>query len=392
MTTQYDPPGITDPENVDGLTHQQIVDAFAAVANSTSSIVVAWKQGDADLTDSTKQMLVAVRGAVDGAWEGAAADAAVATIARYCDDSLRLPELFDEVSQVVGNTAMTAVMAKSFLPPVVTVTADQSTDPEGFDRQTREAETAQAEARRIMSERYVVGFQDQDAKLPTFPAAMAISEDQAPQTGQPGASSSGSLSQSASPQSPASTEPIGTEPQPQPSTDPGTEPSTDAPVGTDSESAGPSSDGSTDTGGQDDSTQAASTAPSSAPTGSTPTTSVPGDSPRTATPYGGGAGSSGGGAGAPGGPGGGSPVPSPGAAQPPGSAGAGSSPGARGGLPAAAHAGGSGMHGMPGAAGRGGGRGDDQDKTDKKVSLTHGDNTTELLGVIKHVPPVIGDR
>ncbi|MFE3545401.1 hypothetical protein ACFXK0_20765 [Nocardia sp. NPDC059177] len=391
MTTQYDPPGITDPENVDGLTHQQIVDAFAAVANSTSSIVVAWKQGDADLTDSTTEMLAAVRNTVDGAWTGAAADAAVATVARYCDDSLRLPELFDEVSQVVGNTAMTAVMTKSFLPPVVEVTADQSADPEGFDLQTRQAQTAQAEARRIMAERYVVGFQDLDAKLPTFPAAMAIGDDQTPQAGQPGSSISGGPNESAVPRNPASTEPAGTEPEP--AADPVTDPNSDAPTDTDSEPEGPSSDGSTedgstDTGGQDDSTQTASTTPTSAPTTATPTPSVPGDSLRAGTPYGGPSG----GAGLPGGQGGSSPVPSPGAVQPPGSAGAGGSPGTRGGLPAAAHAGGTGMHGMPGAAGRGGGRGDEPDKSDKKVSLTHGDNTTELLGVIKHVPPVIGDR
>lgn len=391
MTKQYDPPGITDPENVDGFTHQQIVDAFDAVVNSTSEIVKAWMKADADVTTSTQGVLAAVRGAVDGGWSGSAAEAAISTVARYCDDASRLPDLFGDVSSVVSSTAMTAVMTKSFLPPVVSVTADQTKDPEGFDSQTREAETAQAEARRIMQERYVVGFQDRDAKLPTFPAAMAVGDDQAPQAGQPGSSISGDPSQPAVPQSPASTAPTGTEPEPEsePAAEPSTDPSADAPAGTESAS---SSDGSTDTGGQDDSTQAASTTPTSAPTSSTPTPSVPGDPARTGTPSGGGAGGSGGGVGVPGGQGGRSPVPAPGAPQPPGSAGSGSSQGPRGGMPAAAHAGGSGMHGMPGAAGRGGGRGDDQDKTDKKVSLTHGDNTTELLGVIKHVPPVIGDR
>lgn len=393
MTKSYDPPGITDPENVDGLTHQQIMDAFNSVANSTSELITVWKQADADLSTSTQGMLAAVRGATDGGWSGAAADAAVAMVARYCDGASQLPDLFDEVSLVVTNTAMTAVMVKSFLPPVVKVTADQSADPEGFDRQTREAEVAQAEARRIMAERYVVGFQDQDTKLPTFPAAMAIGEGQTPQAGESGASRSGGSNPSAAPQNPASTEPTGTEqaPEPEAAVDPGTEPSTDAPVGTDSESASPSSDSSNAAGGQDDSTQAAATAPTDLPSGSAPTSAVPGDPARTATPGGGGSGGGGGG-GLPGGQGGSSPVPSPGAAQPPGSAGAGASPGSRGGMPAAVHAGGSGMHGMPGAAGRGGGRGDDQEKTDKKVSLTHGDNTTELLGVIKHVPPVIGDR
>ncbi|MFE1596554.1 hypothetical protein [Nocardia sp. NPDC058705] len=61
-------------------------------------------------------------------------------------------------------------------------------------------------------------------------------------------------------------------------------------------------------------------------------------------------------------------------------------------MPAAAHAAGTGMHGMPGGAGRPGGKGDDPEKSDKKVNLDHGDHTTELLGVIKSVPPVLGER
>ncbi|UGT53969.1 hypothetical protein [Nocardia asteroides] len=390
MTTQYDPPGITDPENVDGLTHQQIVDAFSVVANSTSELVKVWKQADADLSASTEAMLTAVRGALDGGWTGSAADAAVMTVARYCDDASRLPELFDEVSLVVSNTALTAVMTKSFLPPVVSVTADRSSDPEGFDRQTREADTAQAEARRIMAERYVVGFQDQDARLPTFPDAMAIGNDQSPQIG-PG--TSGGPGSPTSPGNPVAGEPVGTDPEENDSgetteQDPA---NTGSPTGTKSEDSS-TSDGSTSAAGQDDSTQAASAAPASAPTGSTPSTSAPsapGDAPRTATPSGGGPA---GGVGVPGGQRGGSAVPSPGASTPLGSTGVGgASPGARGAVPAAAYGGGAGMHGAPGAAGRGG-RGDDQEKADKKVSLTHGDNTTELLGVIKHVPPVIGDR
>ncbi|MFD4460110.1 hypothetical protein [Nocardia sp. NPDC058480] len=393
MTKQYDPPGITDPENVDGFTHQQIVDAFEAVVNSTSEIVKAWMKADADVTTSTQGVLAAVRGVVDGGWSGSAAEAAISTVARYCDDASRLPDLFGDVSSVVSSTAMTAVMTKSFLPPVVSVTADQSKDPVGFDSQTREAETAQAEARRIMQERYVVGFQDQDTKLPTFPPAMTIANDQPPQVGPGGPGASEDPGSLPSGGSPVSGEPGATEPEAGDTDDPGSQLDTGEQPGDSPDTSSQSSDSSTSTGGQDDSTQAASTA--SAPNGSTPTTGLPGDSgrPATTTPFGPGGGPGGGGGTPGGGPGGASgSVPAPGAAVPPGSAGAGGSPAAaRGAMPAAAHGPGTGMHGMPGAAGRGG-RGEDPDKTDKKVSLTHGDNTTELLGVIKHVPPVIGDR
>ena len=393
MTKQYDPPGITDPENVDALTHQQIIDAFNSVVNSTSNMIKVWKQGHADFRDSTTSMLAEVRKAVDGNWTGAAADSAVSTVAQYCNDSAELDELFDEVSQVVGNTAMTAVMSKSFLPPVVSVTADQNSDPEGYDQQTREAETAQAEARRIMQERYVVGFQEQDKKLPTFPPAMAIGEAPGTETGGSpvNGGTSGTPNMVAATNNPA--EP-GSEPE-APAENPAASDGSESPTDGTENSAGQgysASDGSETDSSQADSTQAASASPSSAidaPTGTSPTSPGGSDPSRSASPLSAG---SGGGSGTPGGQGisSGSPVPAPGAAQPGSSAG--SAPGGRTVMPAAANAAGTGMHGMPGAAGRPAGKGEDQEKSDKKVDLSHGDHTTELLGVIKSVPPVLGDR
>ncbi|MFB7877090.1 hypothetical protein ACFC06_17690 [Nocardia sp. NPDC056064] len=385
MTTEYDQPSITNPENVDGLTHQQIVDAFNSVINSTSNMVKSWKQAHADLGDSSDVMLAQVRTAVDGNWIGASADAAVTAIARYCDSSSQLDELFDEVSVVVSSVAMTAVMTKSFLPPVVTVTADQTADPEGYDRQTREADTAQAEARRIMQERYIVGFQHQDSKIPTFPPAMSIGSEGHPGTGGPsGPGSAGTPN----PSSPGSGTPAETPPAADtPSESSGPEPDETTPAATEPTTSEPTAD-------RDGETQAASTSPttsSGTPTASTPNiTPGTGELGRSGSPSLGGLG---GPAGIPGTRAPANGLPAPGTALPPSGATPGSTaPTARGAVPVAAHGAGSGMHGMPGASGRPAGRGDDQEKANKKVSLNHGDHTDELLGVIKYVPPVVGDR
>ena len=173
MTT-YDPPGITDPENVDALTHQQIYDAFQTVTQSAGDVVAAWQQAGSQWRTSTTGLVRAVRSAVDGHWTGASAEAAVNALVDYGNQAGELADLFDAAGQAVSNTAQAALTTKAYIPKPVPVNADQTKDPSGFDRQTRDASKAQDDARQVMQQRYVTPFTDQDKRIPTFPAAVPV--------------------------------------------------------------------------------------------------------------------------------------------------------------------------------------------------------------------------
>ncbi|WP_040823034.1 WXG100 family type VII secretion target [Nocardia jiangxiensis] len=173
MTT-YDPPGITDPENVDALTHQQIYDAFQTVAQSAGDVVTAWQQAGSQWRTSTTGLVKAVRSAVDGQWSGASAQAAVSALVDYGKQAGELADLFDAAGQAVSSTAQAALTTKAYIPEPVPVSADQTKDPSGFDRQTRDASKAQDDARQVMQQRYVLPFTDQDKRIPTFPAAAPL--------------------------------------------------------------------------------------------------------------------------------------------------------------------------------------------------------------------------
>ncbi|WP_067895849.1 hypothetical protein [Nocardia vaccinii] len=173
MTT-YDPPGITDPENVDALTHQQIYDAFQTVTQSAGDVVTAWQQAGSQWRTSTTGLVEAVRSAVDGHWTGASAEAAVNALVDYGNQAGELADLFEAAGQAVSNTAQAALTTKAYIPKPVPVSADQTKDPSGFDRQTRDATKAQDDARQVMQQRYVTPFTDQDKRIPTFPAAVPV--------------------------------------------------------------------------------------------------------------------------------------------------------------------------------------------------------------------------
>ncbi|MBU3062087.1 hypothetical protein KO481_11190 [Nocardia sp. NEAU-G5] len=170
MTT-YDAPGITDPENVDALTHQQIYDAFQTVGDHCADIVTAWQQAGDQWRTSTTGLVQAVRTAVDGHWTGSAAEAAVQAVTGYGTRATDLADLFDQTGQVVANTAQAAQTTKAYISKPVPVTADQTKDPTEFDTQTRNASKAQDDARQTMQQRYVVPFTTEDARIPTFPPA-----------------------------------------------------------------------------------------------------------------------------------------------------------------------------------------------------------------------------
>ncbi|WP_024804854.1 hypothetical protein [Nocardia sp. BMG51109] len=167
----YDQPGITNPENVDALTHQQIYDAFQTVDDHTSEVVTAWQQAGTQWRESTTQMVQAVRTAVDGRWSGASADAAVQALSDYGTQAGQLSDLFQQTGQVVADTALAAVTTKAYVPKPVPVTADQTKDPTGYDGQSRAAQQAQDDARLVMQQRYLIPLLDQDARLPHFPPA-----------------------------------------------------------------------------------------------------------------------------------------------------------------------------------------------------------------------------
>ncbi|WP_405161511.1 hypothetical protein OG203_35040 [Nocardia sp. NBC_01499] len=394
--TDYDPPAITNPENVDALTHQQIKDAFDLIQNATHDMVTNWGHARAMWRDSTTALVHAVRSAVDGKWTGAAADSAATAVSRYGSTAEELVALFDQTASVVVNTATTAVMTKSFLPPVVQVTADQKADPVEYDRQTRKADTAQAEARRIMQERYVVGFMDQDAKLPTYPPAVspvndgpapspatgptpsaALTEpdetnhDSAPVAGQPSDAAAPSADVPAQ-NSPDHTQAAATEGQP--------------PTTTTQSASDSSRSDSPRTPSSVPAAPAQTPSPAITP-GVTSVVTPPGDpaypggrpnlgsvvGPNNRVPSS---------TGSPAGPGVSRPaVPT----TPPGL-----TPAAASGTSA------SGTPGKPGgapgmtAAGAARGKNEEREKKDKKVDLTHESNTIELLGKNKYVPPTIG--
>ncbi|GGK67482.1 hypothetical protein [Nocardia camponoti] len=386
----FDPPSITNPENVDHLTHQQIIDAFNAVINETHSMVTTWQQSKVDFRESTASFLAAIRAAADGKWTGASADAAITATTHYAAAADDLDELFADMSNVVNNTATIAVMAKAFMPKVVAVTANQTTDPQEYDKQSREAKEAQDEARRIMRGRYIVGFQHQDTQIPTFPPATKVvaagpGADGGNPSGAPGSNVVGVPG--SSPSAPGAGQPGANPAQPSPDST--------VPAGADESLTG----GSPQNGTDDSKTQTAGTTQSpSQPTTSTPAdTARPNTSPSTNPTIpgapGGRAGTPSGGA--PGGragtPSGGTPG-SPSRPQVPGSSIAAPGGGAQS-SPAAARAGSPGAHGASGPMGgapMGGRPGDDKEKQDRKVNLVHPENTEELLGVIKFVPPVLG--
>ncbi len=169
--TAYDAPGITNRENVDSLTHQQIYDAFQTVGDDSADVATTWQQAGTQWRTSTTGMVQAVRGAVDGHWTGSAADAAVAAVTGYGNQATELADLFDQTGQVVTTTAHAALTTKSYIPKPVPVSADPSKDPSAFDDQTRSARKAQDDARHIMQQRYLVPITDQDGRLPTYPPA-----------------------------------------------------------------------------------------------------------------------------------------------------------------------------------------------------------------------------
>lgn len=390
--TQYDPPGITNPENVDALTHRQIVDAFnTVVANGVSDVVTNWSLARNAMRDSTEAMVKAVRSAVDGNWLGDSADAAVRAVGSYTGHAEMLADLFDQTAQTVAQTELAAVLTKSFLPPVVPVTADQTSDPVGYDSQDRAAKDAEAEARRIMQQRYVIGFQQQDARLPTFPPAVSMVADGVPAgpSTVPSADS-GLTSNSGTPSgNPGGQDPSAnggqpktedTEAEDKPKT--GTEAT--QPSSTTAQQTSATNPVSTDTSRSD-----TSRAPSTTTTAPATTTSPAGVPNTTGMP-------SRTSAGRPGGPG---PGPGPGAGTPGPGTSRPAAPGLlpQGGAPALAPAAAA-ASGRPGAAGAPGmvppaarGQGDEREKMDRKVDLTHERNTEELLGRTRHVPPVIGE-
>lgn len=391
MKPAYDPPRITDPENVDALTHQQIVDAFDSVANATHELINTWLQARQDWTTSTETLLRDVRNAVDGNWTGTSADAAMVVMSNYCGDSLGLGDQFKELTIAVNNSATTAVMTKAFLPKVEAVSADPATDPNSYDTQTRAATTAQSEARRIMQERYITGFQNEDTRIPSFPQPQSLTgtdpgtEVSAPGTGNPVGTTHSELASNSGSGQPSSGEPG--------ETPAATEPAAENP----SDSENPSSAGDSGTSGDSaddgDSTSAASAGTPDSATSAGVTTPSTGASPSagetsrpgagTAAPVAGGSTPD-----RPGGTGaapraGASIPPAPGGAQPAAAAGTAGTRAATPGAP--------GMAGAPMGAARGAGRDGEQEKR-SSVPLTHGDNTLELLGEFKHVPPVIGDQ
>ncbi|MEV0294903.1 hypothetical protein [Nocardia sp. NPDC050710] len=409
--TEYDPPGITNPENVDALTHQQINDAFSAIdPAATMEMFEQWINALSLWRGSTERLVQAVRAAVDGNWTGQAADTATTAVVDYCTRADQLTDLFKETSTVAGATANAAVIAKSFLQPVVQVTADQNADPVEYDRQTREAETAQAEARRVMQERYIVPFQDQDSKIPTFPPAVSPvdngTQEDIPLAGSP----------SATPSTPGSTQPAPESPA-QPG-NPGSEPDTTQPAATNEQPSPdpPQSPAGNSNPGQ---TSSAATTPASAGSPSAATTPASTGSPSAeqTTRNGPGASSSSEpGAPASGGrsttdPGlgrsgrGSTPVAGPGSQAPstrppspgvsvrptlpntpgvpaPAATATGTSPGATTtGTGAAPHGAG---------AGRAPERDREKKEQEKKVDLQHDRNIDDLVGRTKYVPPTIG--
>lgn len=166
---EYDPPGITHPENVDALTHQQIQDAFDTVVNSTDEVLTNWAAARDLWRETTDTLSRTVRDAVDGNWTGDAAGIAASAVLDYSGAAAQLADLFEETARAVTNTADAAILTKAFMPSVVPVTVDQKLDPAEYDLQARDAEAAWAEARQLMRERYLLEYTDQDARLPTYP-------------------------------------------------------------------------------------------------------------------------------------------------------------------------------------------------------------------------------
>lgn len=285
--TDYDPPRIVNPENVDALTHRQILDAFAQVGDGVGPIVANWDRARNDWCNSTEALVRAIRTAVDGHWTGAAADAAANAVLDYCAHAEGLADLFEGTAKVVTNTAAAAAETKAFLPPEVPVTADQKKDPTGFDSQTREAARAQDEARQIMQQRYVIPFRTQDTLIPTFPPAMSpIVDPVAPQvpggTTTPGggnvADSGGSDTRSGDT----------TDQRPQPDT-PGTDHHGDPTAGDSTKNDSGQSDSKQDDSARTDSTRTDSTQPastSSSSTASSPTDPTTSHAPASTTPAG----------------------------------------------------------------------------------------------------------
>ncbi|MBF6331415.1 hypothetical protein [Nocardia transvalensis] len=174
--TDYDQPAITNRENVDALTHQQIYDAFQTVTDHTADVVGTWEQARTQWRESTTTMLQAVRTAVDGQWTGVAADAAVQALTGYTTHASALADLFEQTGRAVTATAQAALTTKAYIPKPVPPTADPTQDPTGYDSQMRAAQKAQDEARQVMQQHYLVPFTDQDARIPTFPPAMSAAD------------------------------------------------------------------------------------------------------------------------------------------------------------------------------------------------------------------------
>ncbi|MFI9505542.1 hypothetical protein [Nocardia sp. NPDC052566] len=397
--TEYDPPGITNPENVDALTHKEIKEAFDVVAPSGSNDAADnWLRARTLLQDSTTEMVNAVRSAVNGHWTGDAADTAAGAVESYAVRAENLADLFAATAGTVTNTELAAVIAKSFIPPVVEVTADPK-DAVAYDDQTRAAKTAEAEARQVMQQRYVIPFIDQDAKIPTFPPAVAAwslpgtpgtpgipGTKTAPGTG---TSTSGSPGNAGTPGSENPGEQKKSDEKPTDGKPGEQKPGTTQPAATNPQ---PTTTSSLLDSGSQNTSRATTTTPAT-------TTTTPGNVPAGVTTAAGTPGSR------PTGPGPrpGSGVPSPGTPGTTGSPAPGSSRPALPGLltpgatPAAASTVGpgatSGAAGSPGMypPGARGVRDGDHEKKDKKVDLKHERNTEELLGRNKNVPPAIGE-
>ncbi|MFE3445008.1 hypothetical protein ACFXNW_18405 [Nocardia sp. NPDC059180] len=407
--TDYDQPGITNPENVDAFTHQQIRDAFDTVAaESTGDMVTNWTQARTMLRDSTTAMVQAVRSAVDGQWTGASADAAASAVVHYSGQADGLADMFEGTAATMANTAVAVTVARSFLPPVVTVTADPNTDPAAYAAQDRAATNAQHEARQVMQTRYVVPLTEYDAQLPTYPPAVSPVSDSGPSFGP---TTSSAATDSAPPTETEAPAPDGAEPEVSPRSDqPGQseasglvpdhegQPSqnvpTDQPIP--GQTAAASADSTrpnttnplannafgSDAGRQSPGTPFTPSGPDVAGRAPGSIDGSPGPGGRTdlgspgRTPAGTGA------APAPGAPSPGRSIAPVGPVQAPAASSTGSS--------SATPAGQVGPHGAvpPGAAR---GRTDDQEKKDKKVDLQHRKHTRELLGRNRFVPPTIGE-
>ncbi|MGY4099641.1 hypothetical protein ACW2Q0_08775 [Nocardia sp. R16R-3T] len=159
MTAQMDGRAITNPENAQNFSHEEIKQAADQMnPDGLNSAFDAWAAIAAAVTKAGQQFETAIQQAVDQHWEGTAADRAVRGIREYAARVGELGESLAHQSTPLSAAASAAGRFKVAVPPVM----DTSNNPE-----SRHAQEEQA--RDDMSTLYIQPYGSTAPLIPTLP-------------------------------------------------------------------------------------------------------------------------------------------------------------------------------------------------------------------------------